>query len=837
MKRDCNILIALILIVSIGTGGVFLAFPKKAEAGIAECLAGILSGKAKGKVEVAKASFSGLGMNVPVKDAAAKAMIKADANINTNTSSQAQGSTVTRCIVEPMVAIMARSLLNTFTAQTINWINSGFKGSPLYVTNPQGFLTDIADQSIGQFIEGLGPIGKILCSPFDFQLRMSLNLQFGAGGGGYYQEIGCRLTDIQQNVQRAFTGGVFGANGWDNWLQLTNQPQNNPYGAFIKASESLSFTIAGHQIINLKMLDWGKGFLSSTDPVTGEISTPGTVIEGQLNAVLPQPVQNVGLAKDIDAILGALINQLINQVLGPGGLLGASKSGGGRRPAAGITPTPNGATPGGGISPTARALAMTPEAIIAANEATQKLPDGLFVETSATAKLGPTATDEESGAPTGPTPELFCTAFKQNIYSADKAETGNVLTNATPIVVKVGGEGDNIATKKNGNVKWTLADYNRVATFCQNVNVTAPIGEAARGFTDQTGLKVSDVVVDDTQPSSNLPANLAINKDATQSSTCNGGTGHSDNVNQDTYAKNAVDGNTQSSFYYGIAATCDTASKDDWWQVDLGAEKSINKIRIYKASTRGSQGTEERTGFDMQYPFSVIATKTDLGADKDLEKIVLNNDVVLKKDFATLNTSPLEIVVNKNARYVRIQSDKLVSLAEVEVIGTAVDSTVGGGNSGPEIEVSPATQESKPQDTTNPNLSSYDLAHRDFASTFKITVTKNQTGLKARVKLLAVMANNGPDQTPQFSSVFAPNSFKIGDTTIDVQKNSSVFNSDLSLAPNQTLYFTELARIADHPIFNTASSYLSYKLVLEIYKVVNDQETIMATQTTTFKIQ
>src|SRR3989338_3188352 len=314
MKKGLRSLIVIALIVSLGTGSILFVFPKKVDAVMTDCLAGVLFGQTKGKAEVAKAGKSGFGQTVPVKDATVKAMVKANANINANTSGQTQGFTVQRCIVEPLVTIMVRSLLNTFTAQTISWINSGFKGSPLYVTNPQGFLTDIADQSLGQFIGGLGDIGQILCSPFDLQLRFSLNLQFGTGGG-YYQEIGCRLTDIQQNLQKTFTGGSFGANGWDNWIQLTAQPQNNPYGAFIKASESLSSTIGNRQETSLRELDWGKGFLSSTDPETGEVNTPGSLIEDQLSTTLGVEVQRVGLAKDIDAILGALANQLINQVM------------------------------------------------------------------------------------------------------------------------------------------------------------------------------------------------------------------------------------------------------------------------------------------------------------------------------------------------------------------------------------------------------------------------------------------------------------------------------------------------------------------------------------------
>ena len=134
-------------------------------------------------------------------------------------------------------------------------------------------------------------------------------------------------------------------------------------------------------------------------------------------------VQRVGLAKDLDAILGALVNQLINQVLGPGGLLGASKrSSGGSLTASGQYPSTGGRY-------------KTFEELAAANAAAQSLPDGLYVETSASTRLGPTATNE-LGRPIGYSPTAFCVAFKNNLYSADKSTTGGTLTNATLIVVK-----------------------------------------------------------------------------------------------------------------------------------------------------------------------------------------------------------------------------------------------------------------------------------------------------------------------------------------------------------------------------------------------------------------
>ncbi|MDO8483101.1 MAG: discoidin domain-containing protein [bacterium] len=725
MKKGLRSLIVIALIISIETGGFLFVLPQKAEAvvGVIQCLTGTKVGQAKGKAEVAKAGMSGFGQTVPVLDKAVKAIGKAIGNIGSNISGQTQGSTVTRCIVEPMITIMARSLLNTFTAQTISWINSGFKGSPLYVTNPEGFLTDIADQSLGQFIQGLGPIGQILCSPFDLQLRLSLNLQFNTGGN-YYQEIGCRLTDIQQNVQRAFTSGSFGANGWDNWLQLTAQPQNNPYGAFIKASESLSSTIGNRQESSMKQLDWGKGFLSSTDPDTGEVNTPGTLIENQLNKTLAQPLQNVGLAKDIDAILGALVNQLINQVMGGvGGLLGASRRSGAHT-ASGTYPSADGTYPSHVQSPVERALNSTPGSIIASNEATQTLPEGFFVETGlrATPRLGPTATDAD-GKPTGPSPVAFCAAFKKNIYSANKAKADDPLTGNTPIVVKIGAAGitdaallasiPNTPTQKTGTTsQWNLADYNKVATFCQSVNITAPIGDAARDYNEQTK---GEELPPEEDPVIQPTNNLALNKPVKQSSTYTGWSYYPE-------AKIAVDGQTTGNSNYGLSLTQNNV--DEWWQVDLGSIQSISAVKIYRAINADY----------LDYPFYLFITTEDMGntattndllADRS-GKVLLKVPVDPAVAFGNKGSNVASLAANASGRYVRITkyySKTHLGLSEVEVI------PAGGQAGGIVVETPPLSFSINTSEATQLNR------RETFSDEVVLIAGKNLSGLKARIKL------------------------------------------------------------------------------------------------------
>ena len=56
--------------------------------------------------------------------------------------------------LDGIVAGLLKTALKSITRSILNWINSGFKGSPAFVTDLDGFLLDLADQTAGDFIYG-----------------------------------------------------------------------------------------------------------------------------------------------------------------------------------------------------------------------------------------------------------------------------------------------------------------------------------------------------------------------------------------------------------------------------------------------------------------------------------------------------------------------------------------------------------------------------------------------------------------------------------------------------------------------------------------------------------
>ncbi len=232
---------------------------------------------------------------------------------------------------------VAFALINTMIQQMsksiIQWINSGFQGSPAFVTNLGAFLLDVADVTAGKFLTELG-LGS-MCTPFKFNIQLALAYQYQAGRTGKYSPE-CRISQVVGNMENFFNGDIVNNGGWGSWLTMTTIPSNNPYGALAEATAKMELSINNAKGQQIKLLDFGRGFrslMNFEDPAcSGEgdcgITTPGAVIESQLNNVLDSGRQRLVIADEINEIISALFAQLVQQAFtGVGGLLGLTSKG------------------------------------------------------------------------------------------------------------------------------------------------------------------------------------------------------------------------------------------------------------------------------------------------------------------------------------------------------------------------------------------------------------------------------------------------------------------------------------------------------------------------------
>ncbi len=286
--------------------------------------------------------------------------------------------------LDGIVTNILKQVVHQITGSIVNWINSGFEGSPAFLQNPGSFFLDVADQITGDFLAkgNGGPLSE-LCSPFSIDIRLALAFKYRPR---VQQRYTCTIGKIIENSKNAiagasingFTAGDFRQGGWPAFVSLTTEPQNNPFGAYLVAESELSLRVANAQIGKKEEISAGRGFLSWRDPkCTAEnkkkkaaneakvsskidqnpsagaewsdhteggyngaitdyqmniadcpIQTPGSVIAGTLDKQLGVPADKLNLADEINEIVDALFAQLVTQVL-QAGLGGVSGKGAG----------------------------------------------------------------------------------------------------------------------------------------------------------------------------------------------------------------------------------------------------------------------------------------------------------------------------------------------------------------------------------------------------------------------------------------------------------------------------------------------------------------------------
>ncbi len=268
-------------------------------------------------------------------------------------------------ILDPIAYMAAKIALQMMSKSIVNWIQGGFDGSPAFITDFEGFLREIADATIGEYIYGSKL--QFLCGPFSLDVKIALLFAFSKP---YTPK--CTLSDVVGNIENAIDDLEHDWK-WGTWISMTSSENNNAYGSFIKAHAAMVGDIQDKKTREKTKLDWGSGFLSwETDnyvdadgvildeddisdelnlepdadgnyvdsdggifdaedmtsemaeqgEVTKRIATPGSVLMEGLTGTMELGPLALVAADEINEIVGALLQQLMMKVIGPEGLLG-----------------------------------------------------------------------------------------------------------------------------------------------------------------------------------------------------------------------------------------------------------------------------------------------------------------------------------------------------------------------------------------------------------------------------------------------------------------------------------------------------------------------------------
>ena len=203
---------------------------------------------------------------------------------------------------------IAKAVVSAMVASLVDWINSGFHGSPAFISDLGGFLLNAADQGASQYIESLGNDLSFLCSPFKLDIQIALAIEYqNARENRPYQ--GCTISGIIDNLE-GFLEGTFEEDGWQKWFNLTAQPEKyTPYGQYLEAERRMNSTIAATVDNERETAKWGSGFMSGK--VCENIDGPGNVpstLDPRLNPGINDPIKvtpigdiNVGPIPDFSA--------------------------------------------------------------------------------------------------------------------------------------------------------------------------------------------------------------------------------------------------------------------------------------------------------------------------------------------------------------------------------------------------------------------------------------------------------------------------------------------------------------------------------------------------------
>jgi hypothetical protein len=196
-------------------------------------------------------------------------------------------------VLRDILKIAAKRLLAQMTESTVNWINTGFHGQPLFLENPGSFFKDIAKSEIKNLVNIIGhdsvkqPFGKSTAINIinSYKSTFQQNAQYSLS----------KVTNDPILLERFRND--FSVGGWDGFLLQTQFPQNNYIGYNIMVADEQARRTAGTSLSQTDIIkatvEQGQGFLS---PQTCPSNPKYNNLKNQFNrptfkCTVPQPAR------------------------------------------------------------------------------------------------------------------------------------------------------------------------------------------------------------------------------------------------------------------------------------------------------------------------------------------------------------------------------------------------------------------------------------------------------------------------------------------------------------------------------------------------------------------
>ena len=225
--------------------------------------------------------------------------------------------------------LLAKQLIRALLLSVISWVQTGFEGQPVFISDFERFAKDAAMNASGVFLENyLEPdVYEMLCQPWRLPVFNRLKdvrreiLDYSKTQS--YPK--CTLDTIISNAEgfNAFLDD-FRVGGWDAWFSIMDKPTNSPTGLSL-ATESLmatamtsaeeradTETVAGQGFISLA--DCARPSPSGNFCEVFQIKSPGKWIENQVGEWTTTDLASLEVADEMDELISAFINVLLNSL-------------------------------------------------------------------------------------------------------------------------------------------------------------------------------------------------------------------------------------------------------------------------------------------------------------------------------------------------------------------------------------------------------------------------------------------------------------------------------------------------------------------------------------------
>ena len=271
-------------------------------------------------------------LEVPVGDSGVKGAVGDAGDINKtateeNTKARENRS---RCL-DALAYAASRTALLSASGNSANWINKGFNGNPLYITNLDSYLTSLTNQNIKNYIgqaQNADPV-------FGNMLRSVVTQQTIGKIDGL---IDTPLETPQAKKYQSYMNN-FSSGGWNTFLN----PKYNAMDAILNASNKLGSSISKDLKAASDEVQRNNGFLDSkkcsgwknkdgkvvpapkdNGLANGEtcyqwtVTVPGSIIKNRTESFTTTDIRQLEMADTMSKSLSSFFDKMINNLITKG---------------------------------------------------------------------------------------------------------------------------------------------------------------------------------------------------------------------------------------------------------------------------------------------------------------------------------------------------------------------------------------------------------------------------------------------------------------------------------------------------------------------------------------